>query len=154
MKYCPNCGSELQDNDAKFCPNCGSNLNVGSTTTEEKPNTTYNFPKRDIAVSVILSIITCGIYGIYWFICLTDEVNAASNEKDTTGGVAFLLTLVTCGIYGIYWAYRIGQKLVVAAKNENRTISDNSIIYLVLQLFGLGIINYCLIQNELNHLEK
>lgn len=146
-KFCPNCGSELQDG-SKFCPNCGANLNTNNNKTN------YKFPERNIAISVILSIVTCGIYGIYWFICLTDEVNAASNENDTTGGMAFLLTIITCGIYGIYWAYRIGQKLVVAANNNNRVISDNSIIYLLLQLFGLGIINYCLIQNELNHLER
>lgn len=58
--------------------------------------------KRNIAVCIILSIVTCGIYGIYWFICLNNDTNTASNTFGTSGGVAFLLTLVTCGIYGIY----------------------------------------------------
>lgn len=55
--------------------------------------------ERSLPVSILLTIITCGIYGIYWFIVLTDEVNQHSGEDDTSGGIAFLLTLVTCGIY-------------------------------------------------------
>ena len=61
---------------------------------------------RSIVVSIILSIVTCGIYGIYWFVKLNDELNAAAGKQNaTSGGVAVLLTLVTCGIYGFYWAY-------------------------------------------------
>ena len=37
----------------------------------------------------------------------------------------------------------LGQK-------AGKDISDNSVIYLLLGLFGLGIVNYCLIQNDLN----
>lgn len=29
--------------------------------------------ERNIAVAIILTIVTCGIYGIYWFIVLTDD---------------------------------------------------------------------------------
>ncbi len=54
--------------------------------------------ERNIAVCIILSLVTCGIYMIYWFICLTDEANNASNSTGTSGGMAFLLSLVTCGI--------------------------------------------------------
>ena len=62
--------------------------------------------KRDIAIAIILSIVTCGIYGIIWFVQLTDEVKIAAEDNEfQSGGIAFLLTLVTCGIYGIYWAY-------------------------------------------------
>lgn len=55
--------------------------------------------QRNIAVSIILTLCTCGIYGIVWFIMLNDEVRNASKDYGMpTGGVAFLLTLVTCGI--------------------------------------------------------
>ena len=58
--------------------------------------------RRSIAMCIVLSLVTCGIYGIYWFICLTNDCNAVSNDPDgTSGGVAFLLTLITCGIYGL-----------------------------------------------------
>ena len=40
---------------------------------------------------------------------------------------------------------------MVQAKSKNDLpAEDNSLIYLLLQIFGLGIVNYCLIQNDLN----
>ena len=63
--------------------------------------------QRNIAVCIILSIVTCGIYGIYWFIVLSNDTNTVSNaENATSGGVAFVLSLITCNIYGLYWAYK------------------------------------------------
>ncbi len=109
--------------------------------------------KRNIGLCIVLSIITCGIYGIYWFIVLADETNAVSGhtQDGTSGGIAFLLTLVTCGIYGIYWAYKQGEKLNEAKAMRNMPTDSNSgILYLVLELLGLGIIAYALMQNELN----
>jgi hypothetical protein len=107
---------------------------------------------RDIALGVIFTILTCGIYGIYWFIVLTDDIGEASGDHSISGGVAFLLTLVTCGIYGIYWAYKMGQNLAVAKQNRgiDTNGTDMAIVYLLLQIFGLGIVNYCLMQSELN----
>lgn len=101
--------------------------------------------ERNIATSIILSIVTCGIYGIVWFIQLTDEIRDASDDETIpSGGVAFLLSLVTCNIYGFYWAYRIGM----------RSSADNSLVYLLLQIFGLAIVNFALMQNELNMIAR
>lgn len=108
--------------------------------------------KRNIAVCIILFIVTCGIYGIYWFICLNNDTNTASNTFGTSGGVAFLLTLVTCGIYGIYWAYKQGEKIDVAKRNRGISSSNSGILYLILSLFGFSIIAWALMQNELNQL--
>lgn len=107
--------------------------------------------ERNVALAIIFTIITCGIYGIYWFIVLTDEVKEKSGDSQmASGGVAFLLTLVTCGIYGIYWAYKMGKAMQVVEKNNGVGEADNSVLYLILQLFGLGIVVYALIQSDLN----
>ena len=112
--------------------------------------------ERNIAVSIILSIVTCGIYGIYWFFVLTDDAVKANNGKvySTSGGVAFLLTLVTCGIYGIYWAYQMGKAIAQAQADRGIQSNDNAVLYLVLAIFGLNIVNYCFIQNDLNKLSQ
>ena len=101
--------------------------------------------KRNIAMYIILSIVTCGIFGIYWFICLTDDSKLAANDNESASGpVAFLLTIVTCGIYSWYWAYKLGDRVDYAA--NSRGIGDGSsnskILFIVLQLLGLGIVNY------------
>lgn len=107
--------------------------------------------QRNIAVCIILSIITCGIYGIYWMICLNDDTNRAANDPEaTSGGMVFLLTLVTCGIYGLYWLYKMGQQLDKAAQIRGNAPSNKSVIFLVLGIFGLSIVSYALLQDELN----
>ena len=59
--------------------------------------------KRDIGINLILTLLTCGIYGIVWFITLTDDASYASEDNSVSGAMALLLTIITCGIYGIYW---------------------------------------------------
>lgn len=108
---------------------------------------------RSIATCIILSIVTCGIYGIYWFICLTDDANTVSGDVNGTSGVlACVLTIVTCGIYGYYWSYKLGDKINIAKHRQGMQTSNLGIVYLVLFFFGLGIIAYALAQDELNKL--
>lgn len=161
-KFCANCVQEVPEG-TNYCTKCGASLNNDQTNTNNgstviinnyNNNSNLKLPNRNIALAVIFSILTCGIYGIYWFICLTDEANAVSGETGPSGGVSFLLTLITCGIYGIYWAYKMGQKLHTAGEKHNKPIGDNSILYLILSIFGLGIVNYCLMQNDLNRFSE
>ena len=70
--------------------------------------------RRNIAVCIVLTLVTCGIYGIYWIVCLTNDVNTVSGDVNgTSGGMVVLLTIVTCGIYGIYWAYKQERSLTL-----------------------------------------
>lgn len=110
--------------------------------------------EKNIVVSIILTIVTCGIYGIVWFIQLTDDVATVSEDNSLSGGMAFLLTLVTCGIYGYYWAYKMGKTITIAQEKKGLRVNDNSILYLVLQFFGLGIVNYCIMQSDLNQMAE
>lgn len=108
--------------------------------------------KREIVVSIILTFITCGIYGIVWFINMTDDVAVVSEDHTISGGKAFLFTILTCGLYSIYWSYLMGKKIYETKTKKGLMASDNSILYLILCILGLGIVNYCLIQNELNEM--
>ncbi|MBR3249076.1 MAG: DUF4234 domain-containing protein [Clostridia bacterium] len=110
--------------------------------------------ERNIVVAILLSIITCGIYGIYWFITMTDDVGKANEDPDFTGVKAFLFALITCGIYGIYWNYKIGKEMYEANQKRGINTSDNSVLYLILSIFGLSIVTYCLVQNELNTIAR
>lgn len=106
---------------------------------------------RSVPLSIVLSVITCGIYGIYWFVCLTNEVNEVTQEDDTSGLASLLLTIITCGIYGIYWGYKMGDKLDRARMRNNVPTGSFPILFLVLNLFGLSIVTWAIIQSELNH---
>ena len=105
---------------------------------------------RSVALAIVLSLVTCGLYSIYWFIVLTDEVNQVTEQPGTSGGIAFLLNFITCGIYGIYWGYKMGEKLDSARYRNNVPGGSFPIIFLLLNLFGFAIITLALMQNEVN----
>lgn len=108
--------------------------------------------QKNIAICIILTIVTCGIYGIVWFFNLTDEAASLNEDPNLSGINAFLFSLLTCGIYTIYWNYKMGKTLFEAKQKRNITSTDQSVLYLILCLFGLGIVNYCLMQNEINEI--
>ena len=68
--------------------------------------------------------------------------------------MAVLLTIVTCGIYGLYWAYKQGEKIDAAKANRGVASGNSGILYLILSIFGLGIVAWALMQNELNQMAK
>ena len=103
---------------------------------------------RSIVMCVVLTLVTCGIYSLYWIYCIHEDVQEVCNyPMQTTGGMVILLTLVTCGIYGIYWSFRMGQALDEARGTPG---GSQAIAYLLLSLFGFSIVAYALMQNELN----
>ena len=109
---------------------------------------TKTIQPRNIVTAVIFSILTCGIYTIYWFIVLTDDLNRLTKEdNDMSGGLSFLLTLVTCGIYGFFWSYKMGQKV---DKLNNNSSGYSGIVYIILMLCGLDIVSYALMQDCIN----
>ena len=66
--------------------------------------------KRSVALAIILSIVTCGIYAIYWQVCLVNDMNKVSKKENAKGGVVvFLLSLITCSIYWLYWRFKAGE---------------------------------------------
>ena len=107
--------------------------------------------QRNLAIYIVLTIVTCGIFGIYWFIVVTDDLKTLTNDaQGTSGGVAFLLTIVTCGIYGYYWAYKMGEKIDYMKTMNGMPTSNSSILFLILEIFGLQIVNLALIQDSIN----
>lgn len=152
MKYCSNCGSKLNSKD-KFCGTCGKE------NIKEEKKTTISIDRpyienKNIAVMLILTIITCGIYSLVWIYQITEDVNRLNEDNNMSGGLTILLTIITCRIYLIYWGYDMGRKLYNSGQKYNINISDNSILYLLLPIFKLNIINLVLIQSDLNKFER
>ena len=48
----------------------------------------------------------------------------------------------------------MGKLLMVAKEKNNLRSEDNSVLFLILQLIGFGIVNYALIQNSLNEIVR
>ncbi len=111
--------------------------------------TPVRLEERNIFLAYLFSILTCGIYMIYWFVCLTNDTNKLSKFKTASGGLAFLFNILSFGIYSLYWSYMLGKKIGDIEKDES-----GGVLYLVLSIFGLGIVVYGLAQSSLNRIAK
>lgn len=105
--------------------------------------------ERNIALIIVFSIITFGIYGIWYFVKFYDDLKDKSG--DGFGGIGtFFVCLLTFGIYAIYLQYATGGRL----HKVGVTDKDNSVLYLVLCLLGLSWVNTILWQLEINKKAK
>lgn len=106
--------------------------------------------QRNIAVCILLTFITCGIYGLFWLVSLNHDANTLTGKNGTSGGLVILFSLITCGIYTIYWMYQMGVAVEMMHMRRGEPGGSIPVIYLLLTLFGLSIIAYALLQNEVN----
>lgn len=101
--------------------------------------------KRSIGTCVILSIVTCGIYGIVWCVKMMKEAVQVKDEKDD-GLVEILLGIFLCPV-GFYLAEK---KLTEGCQQKGIAHEDRSVLYIILGFIGLGIVDYILMQGDLN----
>lgn len=104
-----------------------------------------NIKPRNIVVAILLTLITCGIYGIYWIIVMTREA-VSVKDPDDSGLLEIILMLVLPFVGVMLVEKKLAEGLVAKGFDHQ----DNSILYLILCLIGLGIIPLCMIQNDLN----
>ena len=110
--------------------------------------------KKNISLYVFLTIITFGIFGLVWLAKITKDVSDYTNDSTMKPGKAVFYTIITFGIYLIYWYYKVGNNMKIANDKEDIKSRDNTILYIILGLLGLGLINFAIIQNELNSVSK
>lgn len=106
--------------------------------------------KRSIPLAIVFTIITCGIYMIYWEYKILDSLYKANNIP-SSAGVDVLLSIVTCGIYGLYMLYKAGKMESQAMAAYNFPEKNESALYLILGIFGLAIISFCILQSGINN---
>ena len=108
---------------------------------------------RSPGLVLLFSIITCGIYHVYWYFATLYEMRAAGHSP--TGNspwLDFLIAVVTLGIYGLYVDYRIGKEILELQAQRHLRENDTAVLAVVLDLFGLGVVASALQQNELNRI--
>ncbi len=92
---------------------------------------------RDPIMVILLSIITLGIYSLFWYVVTKNEMNAKGAQIPT----AWLIIIPFVNIWW-YWKFCEGVELVT---NKGMGVA---VAFLLLWL--LGAIGEAIIQNELN----
>ena len=108
--------------------------------------------KRSIGTCILLSIITCGIYGIYWMYLLVK--NTRSIQKNTDKCTGEMLCLIFVPFYSLYWWYTRGEKVRQGFTEHNYNATGGGVVYLVLAIFGLSIVSMAIMQSNFNSLKS
>ncbi len=115
----------------------------------------YPYPEydavRSILAGILLSLITCGIYGLYWQYKQMETLNAWLKRDEYSFWQWFFFYLLTCGIYGIYYEYRMASGInEVQENNKLRVDTSLPATCVLLAIFGVGIASLAIQQHHIN----
>ena len=103
--------------------------------------------ERNIVTCILLSLVTCGIYGIYWIIMLAKESVSVKDASDS--GILEIVLMLFLPFLGLFMCEK---KFAEGCAEKGIEHKDNSVLYLILGLVGLGIVSLCMLQSDLNKL--
>jgi hypothetical protein len=103
--------------------------------------------RRSIAVSLLLTLVTCGLYNFYWQYLQM----LAANEMLARDKYRFLpwlaFTLITCGLYHVYHEYRMSTDIAEVVGRDPRS---EALIAVLLSIFGLSFVVDAIQQSQIN----
>ncbi len=116
---------------------------------------TYPIAREDaasnIATDIVFSLITCGIYNLFWQARQFRALNAFKGSEEFRFWSWFFLTLITCGIYHVYTQYRMGAVITEINRKIGNPPNENlALISLLLSIFGLVLVADAIQQSEIN----
>ena len=109
------------------------------------------FTNKSVVVVIVLTVVTCGLYSIYWYWKAINELYNAGGKSlgNLTPGIQFLLFFVYVG--GVVFAINADDNLNAVKQQRGLTAADNKVIYVILALvFPIALM--ALVQNEMNQL--
>lgn len=108
---------------------------------------------------VLLTMVTCGIYKLFWLYRTTSELRAATGDPTLNAGTDVLLSLVTCGFWGAYAEYRNTQKIHDVLRSRDPSHRDQSQTVLILMVTSVIVgvtwfVASFIVQEEFNALAR
>ncbi len=110
--------------------------------------------KRDPAIGVVLTFLTCGIYSLLWQDLQIRTINALLGRDELSFWRWLGLTLLTCGLYHIYHEYIMARYIleIQHLRGVQTPDEDLPMIALILSIVGLPFITDAIEQKTLNQL--
>lgn len=76
--------------------------------------------RRSIALSIFLSVITLGIYGLFWFYSISNQVISKLDYASIDNpAVNLLFLIITGGLYVFWWNYKVSTYLSNIERGKN-----------------------------------
>ncbi|MDR3215418.1 MAG: DUF4234 domain-containing protein [Bacilli bacterium] len=109
--------------------------------------------KRSVLAVILLCLITCGIYSIYWIVTTQNQIRRIyQRELLHDGIVIILLGFITCGIYYYYWMYKTCLVMDDIYVEQGLVPNNDTVLMVVLGILCTPIVYYALMQNKINYL--
>lgn len=115
--------------------------------------------ERNPVTLILLSLVTCGAYSVYWLYCTTRELRDGLDQPNLNPMVDVVLSVVTCGLWSIYAHYRNAALLHRALSRYEPGARDQSVIVLILDVAAIvtvvtWLIALFILQDEHNRLAR
>ena len=108
--------------------------------------------KRKIGICILLSIVTFGIYQIYWMYLLVKNTRAI--QKDFSSCTGEMLCLMFVPFYSLFWWFTRGKIVKDKFAEHGHSAIGNEIAYSIFSIFGLAIVSMAIMQNDFNSLRS
>ncbi|MBO4236014.1 MAG: DUF4234 domain-containing protein, partial [Firmicutes bacterium] len=120
----------------------GNNYGGGDQRFTAPTGAAYPIQKYSFWKYLLLGLITCGIYNLYYMYKWTEDTNRLSQgvyKLSMNYLLVFLLGIVTCGIYYYVWVYQQGERLKVVGDSNGIMINETGVHHLLLSLLLGGV---------------
>lgn len=119
-------------------------------TNSNKLKQTGTLPifKKNVALCIVLSIVTVGIYLVYWQYKLVKNYRALRGDKSSCVGEFLLFTFVP--FYHYYWFFTRGTAVKNMLKAMSYRTCGDGYIYLIFDVCRLGIVSMAIMQIDFN----
>ncbi|WP_300366712.1 DUF4234 domain-containing protein [Brachyspira sp.] len=101
-----------------------------------------NFKPKSLLLISILSLITFGIYNIYWIYITSNDINKYMEKEYLNPSLAAILSVLTCGLFTVYWFYKYATIVFndMSKKADLDSYGENAIVLAILLFIPFGYI--------------
>ena len=102
--------------------------------------------KRDVAIWIVISVLTFGIAGLVWLYKITEDMNAICSDSFTTSGGLVVFLAIFFRVFMPFWGYKMGSRI---DQWKGDGSGKRTLLFTLLCLF-MPMLSYACIQDELN----
>ncbi len=100
---------------------------------------------REMLKTILLSFVTCGIYGIWFYSTVGEDINMVASRRDGKKTMHycllfFVISPITCGIGSLVWFHRISERIGEEARARGIATDFGATTYWLWAILGSLII--------------
>lgn len=115
---------------------------------DQRPHT------RSVALGLLLTIFTFGIYNLYWNWRQMRSCNELLGRREFSWIFWLVVSILTFGIYHLYYQYKMGAAINEIQVLRQLPVTDGlPVLSLVAAILGFGVVADCIHQHELNRID-